>query len=206
MGNYHNLRRVVLYTNSHGDVYCTGDYCSSVLAKYLQQFQNPIQSDKDIFDLYELKEIKDKGIILKDKIFSVYDFEDYIAEINKDNFVDICFADRHKNRVEKIYLKDEDFISRPTEDEIIVNVSGGNFYKTVHKNKKDEEYIKTGQMGYNSNVIYLTEKQKYIKNKNFKESRLKHLLSFSFYGTIKLSKVKGETIWKIKKKFHLKNL
>ena len=134
-GNYHNLRRVVLYTNSHGDVYCTGDYYSSVLAKCLQQFQNPIQSDKDIFDLYELKEIKDKGIILQDKIFSVYDFEDHIAEINKDNFVDICFADRHKNRVEKIYLKDEDFISRPTEDEIIVNVSGGNYYKTVHKNK-----------------------------------------------------------------------
>ena len=34
---------------------------------------------------------------------------------------------------------------------------------SISKNKKNEEYIKTGQMGYNSNVIYLTEKQKYIK-------------------------------------------
>ena len=63
----------------------------------------------------------------------------------------------------KHYLSDDAFIERLSEKEIMVWVSGGKYVKNENKNKKDEEYINSGNMDWHVSRFYLKENQKYIK-------------------------------------------
>lgn len=172
-GNYNRLQRCILYKNTHyrgPDIMCTGDHYSTWIGEYLIQFPNTIEEGQQecinsgcIFTLYTYQEIKNEKNIISDKLFDFFHFERYVKskELNKDNFIELCFKDRHKNRTEKLYLKEEDFVQRISETEILVNIYCGRYLKTVYINKKGEEYIKTGKLGYDSNIVYLTENQKF---------------------------------------------
>lgn len=174
-GNYDNLEKCILYKNTKyagPDILCKGDYCSNKMGKFLSKFPNTIEENQEnlqygecFFTLYTYQEIKKEPYVIKDKLFKFYKLENNIDKVNKDNFIELCFDDRQKNHTEKEYLKEEDFIERLSKEEIMVYSGNGKYVKTIHKNKKGEEYIKTGQMSYKSNIVYLTEEQKYIETK-----------------------------------------
>lgn len=182
-GNYDNLTDCILYRNTHyrgPEIQCKGDYYSNVMANFLSKFPNTIEEEQEnlkggeyAFTLYTYQEIKKEPYVIKDKLFKFYKLENNRDKVNKDNFIELCFDDRQKNHTEKEYLKEEDFIERLSKDEIMVYSGNGKYVKTIHKNKKGEEYIKTGQMSYKSNIVYLTEEQKYVE---IKESTTKAIL------------------------------
>lgn len=170
-GNFYELCCCILYKNTRyqgPDILCGGDWCSNKMANYLSKFPNTIEEKQQelgmneyAFTLYTYQEIKKEPYIIKDKLFRFYKLKNNIDKVNKDNFIELCFDDRRKNTTEKIFLKEEDFVERLSENEIMVRVSGGKYVKTIYKNKKGEEYIKNGNMRYKSNIIYLDERYQY---------------------------------------------
>lgn len=157
-GNWYNLNKLVLFRPDwdKDTITCIADFYPSNYTKFLLDNNNPI-SESGEMTLYKKSETKD-GVII-DKIFDCPDFKK-IFEITADNFIEKCFHNRTERNTEIKYLRDDYFANRPSKDEIVVNL-GNKYYKKVHIDKQDREYINSGNIDWSVRRLYLTKEQEF---------------------------------------------